>query len=331
MSIEAWDFRVGQASSAETVYFAGGVCAFQTPDGWAVGPALVDSGLRALQVGNGAALTEFVRSAGLFYVGTNIPHRSDASLARVEFWELGRRDPVNGMQAADSWSAIAYQAEKLGDQAYADSANYLAVSMQMASLRLRDVARHYREQLEWAVQDGKAQGKRFSNVAMLDLYADFHSLVSELASARDHLARIAAIEGGAPEKIDSLARLQDWAGRPIKSAAAATPMISLLLSQLLDEPSSWLVRFGKIRNEMIHRIPMAASKSSAFFRLDQLATTAGPLALLRLVPSPMEVEDLSGTEPLVELTQIANAFEQLAREAWKMAKFPADLPSIVVI
>jgi len=266
----------------------------------------------------------------LTYVGTNIQHLRDEGSARVEFWELGGRDPANGMQAADSWSAVAFQAEKAGDKVYADAASYLAVTMQMASLRLRDVARHYREQLEWAVRDRIAPGKRFSNVAMLDIYADFHSLASELASARDHLARIAAIECGAPDKIDCLAWLKTWANKPVNSAAAAAPMISLLMSQIRDEPPSWLVRLGAIRNEMIHRIPMAASKASAFFRLDQRITTVGPVALLRLVASPKDALEVPSIDPLIELTQIANDFELLARDAWKMAKYPAELPSVVL-
>jgi hypothetical protein len=330
MNIEARDLRVGQGNSTQTVYFEGGLCAFQCPNGWAVGPVPTEVGLGARLVGDGAALTEFVRDSGLIYVGTNIQHQIDGHSERVEFWEPGGRDPANRMQAADSWSAIAFRAERAGDSVYANYATYLAVSMRMASLRLRDVIRHYHEQLEWAVLDRRVAGTCFSNVAMLDIYADFHSLASELASARDYLARIAAIESGAPDKVDCLARLRAWANTPANNAAAAAPMVSLILSQIREEPPSWLVRLGAIRNEMIHRVPMAASKSSAFLRLDQVTTPVGPVEVLRLVALPKDASEAPSMDPLIELNQMAHDLELLARDAWKMARYPAELPTVVM-
>jgi hypothetical protein len=52
---------------------------------------------------------------------------------------------------------------------------------------------------------------------MLDLHLTFHSVLTEMASARDYLAQAAARRVNAPDRIDTLNRLKEWVDRPVNS------------------------------------------------------------------------------------------------------------------
>lgn len=168
-------------------------------------------------------------------------------------WEFGARDPENGLGAADSWATIGHQAALAGDTRYAETALYVSASLKAAGLRLRDVSNGYHDQLNWAFAEKRVLGNWFSNAALQDLYADFHSLVSELSSARDYLAKIAAIHINSPDKIDSVAKLEVWLEKPINQIHKTNPIVHVLLSALGSTTApGWLRRMGVLRNEMLH-------------------------------------------------------------------------------
>jgi len=249
----------------------------------------------------------------------------------MDVWEPGKRDPSNNLNAADSWSAIGYQAETAGDTEYGNGAEHLSVSLKLAGLRLRDVSRKYHDQLRWALRAQQKPGTWFSNAALLDLYADCHSLVSELSSARDYLARLAAIHAGAPDRIDSLARLEDWLAKPSNSSCIHQPLIALMLSATGTKDSpGWLRRLGVIRNEMLHTLPMGANKGVSGLTLQEVVTSMGTIKVIRLA-EPMSKTPLvnQGPDPLIELSQLSVSMEQHCRAAWKLAKFPASLPHFI--
>jgi hypothetical protein len=249
----------------------------------------------------------------------------------MDIWEPGKRDPSNSLNAVDSWSAIEHQAKTAGDSEYANCAAYLSVSLKLAGLRLRDVSRKYHDQLRWALRTRKNPGTWFSNAALLDLYADCHSLVSELSSARDYLARLASIHAGAPDRIDSFARLEDWISRANNRSHINQPMVALILSVAgTKENSGWLRRLGEIRNEMLHTLPMAANQRVSGLTLQEIPTSMGAIKVIRLA-EPLSKTQLANQDldPLVELSQIVVNMEHLCREGWKLAKYPALLPHFV--
>lgn len=329
---EVTDLEVGKSHATEEVYFSGGLRGFPTSRGWALYPVSDDPNFDALVFESPQAHLHFAtQECGMRFIGTCVRYELDADAPTMDVWESGGRDPSNNLNAADSWSAVGHQAEKAGDSKYATYAKSLSVSLKLAGLRLRDISRKYHDQLRWALRARKRSGAWFSNAALLELYADCHSLASELSSARDHLARLAAIHAGAPDNIDSLARLEGWLGREINRSRTNQPIVALMLSASgTKEEPGWLRRLGVMRNEMLHTLPMGADARVSGLTLQELATSMGAIKVIRLA-EPLSRTPLAnqGSDPLIELSQLSTEMEQLCRAGWKLAKYPASLPHFV--
>lgn len=329
MTTEVTDIEIGTSSATEEVHFSGGLRGFPTDHGWALFPISDNPDSNALVFQSPQSHHRFAtQECGLHLIGTSIRYELGNNSPPMNVWEPRRRDPSSGLNAADSWGAIAHQASSEGDNEYANFASYVSVCLKVSGLRLRDISNKYHDQLKWALGDKNKAGTWFSNHALLDLYADFHSLVSEMSSARDHLAKIAAIHVGAHDRIDSLARLEDWIARPKNSANVNQPFIRLLTSVLgAKDGHDWLRRLGEVRNEMLHRIPMGANKSVSGLTLQEINTSQGIIKSIRLA-EPLSKTPLSrqGPDPLTELSQISSNLEHLCRAACRLAKYPIVLP-----
>ncbi len=320
------------SSSTEEVYFSGGLRGAPTNLGWALYPISGDPNSDTLVFRSPQAHLYFAtQECGLRLIGTCMRYEMDPDAPTMDVWESGKRDPSNNLNAADSWSAVGHQAEVAGDREYATCAKSLSVSLKLAGLRLRDISRKYHDQLRWALRDGKKPGVWFSNAALLELYADCHSLASELSSARDQLARLAGIHAGAPDRIDSLARLEDWVRRDINRCHTNQPIVALMLTASgTNENPGWLRRLGVMRNKMLHVLPMGADARVSGLTLQQVTTSMGTITMIRLA-EPMSRTPLAsqGHDPLIELSQLCISMEQLCRRGWKYAKYPASLPHFV--
>lgn len=327
MDIEISDLKIGKSYATEEVHFSGGIKGAPTNHGWALFPVSDDKCSDAIIFKVPKDHLDFAtRQCGLRYLGTCIRYISGTYSPPMEVWEFGARDPQNGLGAADSWASIGHQAAKVGDTRYAEVASYVCANLRAAGLRLRDVSNGYHEQLKWALAQKRAPGTWFSNASLQGLYADFHSLASELSSARDHVATIAAMHIGAPDRIDSLSRLEEWIEKPVNQGHAVNPMVHALLNALgtKAEPG-WLRRMGDLRNEMLHRIPMSANKSVAGLVLEQVQTSLGIVSKIRLA-EPLRNTPLSKQpqDPLIELSLFSSSIEVLCRASWKHAKYPAE-------
>lgn len=326
------DLKIGKSYATEEVYFSGGLRGFPTNRGWALYPVSDDPNCDALVFqGPQAHLRFATQECGLRFIGTCVRYQVETDSPPMDVWEPGKRDPSNNLNAADSWSAVGHQAETAGDNEYANCAAHISVSLKLAGLRLRDVSRKYHDQLRWALRAQKKPGTWFSNAALLDLYADCHSLVSELSSARDHFARVVAIHVGAPDRVDSLARLEDWISRASNCSHLNRPLAELILSATgTKESPGWLRRLSVIRNEMLHNLPMGADERVSGLTLLEIATSMGPIKAIRLAGSPSRTPlATQGPDPLIELSQLSTSMEYLCRAGWKLAKYPASLPHCV--
>lgn len=330
--MEVTVLETGTSYFHEEVYFSGGLRGAPTNLGWALYPISSDPNSNVLEFQSPQAHLHFAtQECGLHFIGTCIRYAKNSDAPPMDVWEYGKRDSSNNLNAADSWSAVGYQAQMAGDHEYATCAKALSVSLKIAGLRLRDISRKYHDQLRWALRDGKKVGTWFSNAALLELYADCHSLASELSSARDHLARLAAIHVGTPDKIDSLARLVDWISKDINHSHANQSMVVLILSGYgTKENPGWLRRLGTIRNEMLHTLPMGANVRVSGLTLQEVITSLGVVTMIRLA-EPLNRTRLAdqGPDPLIELAQLSVNMEQLCRAGWKLAKYPASLPQFV--
>lgn len=326
MDVEISDLKVGKSYATEEVHFSGGLRGAPTNLGWALFPVSDDKESDAIDFKSPQDHLNFAtRQCGLRYLGTCIRYVSGANSPPMDVWEFCARDPQNGLGAADSWGTIGHQAAKAGDTRYAEAASYVCANLRAAGLRLRDVSDGYHKQLNWALAEKRSHGTWFSNAALQDLYADFHSLASELSSARDHVARIAAMHVGAPDRIESLSRLEEWIEKPVNQIHAANPMVHALLDALGTKTTpGWLRIMGDQRNEMLHRIPMSANKSVTGLVLEQVQTSLGMVSKIRLA-EPLNKTPLSKQpqDPLIDLSLFSSNLEVLCRAIWKHAKYPA--------
>lgn len=326
MDVEISDLKIGKSYATEEVHFSGGLKGAPTNLGWALFPVSDDRESDAIVFKTPQDHLDFAtRQCSLKYLGACIRYVSGTNSPPMDVWEFGARDPQNGLGAADSWGTIGHQAAKAGDTRYAEAASYVCANLKAAGLRLRDVSNGYHQQLKWALADKRAPGIWSSNAALQDLYADFHSLASELSSARDHVAMIAAMHVGAPDRIDSLSRLEEWIEKPVNRTHAASPMVHTLLDALGTKAApGWLRRMGDQRNEMLHRIPMSANKSVAGLVLEQVQTSLGMVSKIRLA-EPLSKTPLSKQppDPLMDLSLFSSNLEVLCRSIWKHAKYPA--------
>lgn len=327
MIIEATDIKMGKASQSEVYHFTGGLCAHpQTGGTFLLGPVgRNDQGLTGYLMGWFDVLAT-MKLCGCLYVGSNQTIETGKA-ALTEVWRPGVPLSPGKLHAADSWGAIAHQAQSANDGRFANIARYLSVSLQAAGVRLRDVARAHHNQLSWALWDKCKADHHFANMAMTDLYLAFQSLASELCSARDYLARIAAMGCGADKGVDSMAKLAGWLEANAGSPAASAELPSALLAALgpQDRPG-WLRQLAKARNEMVHRQPMAANPGAAALRMSETITPSGPLQTIRLVP--MDNSEI-GPDPFEQLVGLYNGLESLAIAATAMVPHKPELPLVI--
>lgn len=303
-------------------YYTGGLVSTPVADGeFGLGPFQGAEDLQFALFPSEGALTDVIGSLGLRAVGTN---RSihDGAGPSMEIWIP--RTSIHEENGADTWAAISNQAQLSKNGEYAALARYVAVSMLAAGIRLRDVAKCHHEQLKWALMANHSAAAGFTNVQLLDLYVAFHSLVSELCTARDHLARIAALHIGAKESVDNMARLEEWLKKGANSHHMAEPMTKLLIATWgAKETPGWLRKLGDIRNQMVHRQPLAANPDAAMLRLRETITpTLGIVKTIRLAPSPSNDKDLSSIpDPFETLLELSDQMQQLATDAGKLARY----------
>ncbi|TVV74693.1 hypothetical protein [Sphingomonas solaris] len=165
------------------------------------------------------------------------------------------------------WGSIATAAGKAGDNGFARLARHIGFSAQAAGIRLRDASDQYHGQLHQAIQEGTKVGHRYSNLQAFDLHLAFHSLASEMSSARDYLATAFSERLGLA-KIDSLAKLVHMKGLQARSDVIGHPVLGEMLRAADPaQPDAWLVSLGEYRNKFLHREPLIGSAEGARLEL----------------------------------------------------------------
>lgn len=324
--IEVTNVKHGTTFYSEISYFTGGLIGMALQGGsYGLMPIARGVELIAILDLSWQRLNEITDQCGSRFVGSNQVLETNVG-PRNEIWKPSSALPADRLHGAESWSAISLQARIKGDREYEDAARYVSVSIQAAGIRLRDVAKGHHDQLRWALEEGMRPGSGFTNIALFDLYLDFHSLATELCAARDHLARVAAITVGAKDSIDSMARLEDWLRKPVNADLAKDPLTALLLIAWGSKESpSWLQTLGDIRNQMVHKQPMAANPEAAVLRLVEVNTTVGPISTIRLAPLGTTDLNLVGApDPFVTLLNLYNHMEQLVKSASGLARYPPE-------
>ncbi|SEE72965.1 hypothetical protein [Pseudomonas migulae] len=329
--IEVKNVSYGNASSSQILYFTGGLAVFQLPDGeYALGPVPTANALPFYKFKTLEELTNVAKLAGALRVGTNETIQMQST--EIAFWRPDNTSPKNGLNsAADRWSGISYSAHLKNDESYQIIGRYISVSMQAAGIRLRDIALLHHDQLIMALEQPSRVGMGFSNIQMLDLYLAFHSLATELCSARDYLARLAAMHIRAKDSVDNMPRLEDWLKKAAHKDQIKEPLAQLMMNAWgSNESPGFLRTLGDLRNKMVHRQPMSANPESAMLKTKETATDFGPILTIRLAPKQSEESGINATpDPFEAILQLSQQMEKLSTQAADLAKYEPEIISFL--
>lgn len=260
-------FSVGAVHVRNELHISGGLRAtMPEPRQWSLGPLLSKGKLVSLkpmpiQRIDGAA-TEL---GELLFGGDEIAVIDAPLVSRV--WTPLNGPHQGGLQAADVWGCIASNAADAGDEAYASVSSNIAHSLRAAGIRLRDASDGLHKQLIAAHARGVEDGGRFTNLAATDVHLAFHSVLTELASARDYLAAALGSRIGAPSNIDAMSKLARWLSKSANAAHASAPVIvEALAAYDRSAADPWLFELTEYRNQFVHRSPFGAGEDGHLFQ-----------------------------------------------------------------
>src|SRR5665213_408043 len=321
--------RTGTTLAAHELHVTGGRRAVLARDRvWAWFPVINAGVLCSLAPKPIDAIANLAKELGAeLFGGDQISGLETALLSRV--WT-----PLDGphdgrLQPADQWSAISGNADKAGDKRYAAFAAHIAFSLRAAGIRLRDASDHYHHQLRAAIADKRKPGGRFSNIPMRDLQLAFHSVLSELASARDYLAAALANRIGAPEKIDAMNRFADWLSAPSRAHLRSEPVVATML-QAYDSGTKdpWLHELTQYRNLFLHQQPLGSSGAAPWLRYDEREHSG---VIFPFIEMPLGTDDPSapGRDALLRFVDLHRRMTALLDAAVPHAPYPATLPQIL--
>ena len=227
--IPAGTFQRGTTRCITELHITGGARAVERgPRLWMWHPVLVAGATRALAPMPIDRIDRLADNIGLQLFGGD--EQSDLEGPLISRVWTPLEGPGNGsMQPADAWRSTARNADQAGDAEYAILARHIAFSLSAAGIRLRDASDAYRAQLMAAIQSRRAVGTRFSNIPIRDLQLAFHSILSELASARDYLAAALASKLAAPPKVDAMNRFAEWLDASSKAELRERPVVREML------------------------------------------------------------------------------------------------------
>lgn len=312
-------FARSQAPVTDILHFTGGLRAVKGRGGWQFGPAGPD-GTGAIRGVPDEHIRSLGTALGVVLFGADEIASIDPHLpARIWTPLLGQ--PRLAYAANDSWAMISTSAQAAGEPGYARLARSLSVSLRAAGLQLRNASDEYNKQLEAALAGGRQVGTRFSNLAMDDVHLAFHALLSEMASARDYLARVAGLRAGAPDNVDALARLRQWASRPVNAAGLSDALVQRLL-EASDVASSdpWLHDVGEYRNLFLHREHIGAI--APWLVLEQRDCPAGQIRTIAMAISERPGAQIT-CDALTRFVELHARLCRLADFAAQLAPFDA--------
>lgn len=328
--IDRSTFKQGVTQGISELHVTGGIRAVERPGRvWSWHPVIGDGRPRQLDPLPIAGINNLAAKIALEVFGGDQMSGLETPLVS-RFWTPLDGPHKGGLQPADLWRGIARSAEKAGDEAYALLARHMAFSLSAAGIRLRDASDGYHAQLLDALHEGKKSGNRFSNIPMYDLQLAFHSVLSELASARDYLAAALASKLGAPSKVDAMNRFADWLGAASRTVHRNAPVVREMLEAYnAGSVDPWLHQLTEYRNLFLHRRPMASSESPQFLVFEVLEHEKILFPRIRM---PLDSADPSapGEDALTRFIKLYRAMTRLMKLAADHAPYPPTIDSFVV-
>lgn len=326
--IEAINLEYGFVQTTDAIHFTGGIRGHRTGGGWNIGPILNEGKLKYFGPVPDAQIRQVANDLDVTLLGINEIVLDDPNLPS-HIWHPMLSQRSNGPSAADAWGAISSQARIAKDHDYADLARNISVSLRAADIRLRDASDEYHRQLVAGLVRGAVAERRFTNIALSNLHLAFHSLLAEMGAARDYLSAIVGRHVNAPNKIDSLARLIDWAKKGANFHLSNHPLLSPLFSGWSEsEPNRWLFDLGEYRNTFLHREPFGVNGIARGVAIFGAETRFGFVHKLKL-DIPIRPDANEEVEALNRFVQLYGYLLMLAKQIGGNAKYPSTPLSFV--
>ena len=319
-------FTRGTIAVREELHFTGGVRASKVGERWALVPLLREGGIRAIEGIPDERVSDLGRAMGLTLLGVDRISGFDTPLpARIRTPLLGPPRLIHA--ASDTWGMIASQARIAGDGVFGRLASNVAVSLRAAALQLRNASDEYHKQLLAALTSDKNINKRFQNVPMDDLHLALHSVLTEMASARDYLAQVAARRVGAPDSKNSLGRLKDWVEKPINVTARSDALVAYLLQVSdINAPDPWLADITEYRNLFLHREHIGAV--AKWLVMEERQSPIGPVRTVTMAINTRPGAEAT-CDALVRFADLYSRLCHLADFAATLAPYPAIAPAFI--
>lgn len=261
-------FKISSTRSTSELHISGGLRALeQAPRLWSLGPLLSKGKQVALKPMAIQQIDQAAKDAGQYlFGGDQVSGLGTPLVSRM--WTPLNGPTTEGLQTSDLWAGIAGNASDAGNETYAMLARNIAYSLRAAGIRLRDASDGFHNQLIAALQERAVDGRRFTNVAATDIHLAFHSVLSELASARDYLAATLANRFGAPLKVDAMNRLAEWLGKSANTDLRSCKVVAAALAAYDSSAADpWLYELTEYRNQFLHRSPFGTARNSHLLQL----------------------------------------------------------------
>jgi hypothetical protein len=187
---------------------------------------------------------------GLDFLGYEIISEQDG--LRHCFWELFDPNQPYGFHIIDVWKQIAFSARQDGSADAEMVARSINFALRASGLRLRDVSNQYHFQNVYAAVNGIKPGIRFMNVETFETHLNLHSMLVEMCSARDYLARFIS-RFLISESIPTMSSLY----KRLKKVNPGGQLANTILA-VCDKksPDGWMARLGYFRDLVVHQSPI---------------------------------------------------------------------------
>jgi hypothetical protein len=249
----------GQPRS-DLLYLSGGIRAATHKDGYLfLFPTTDGQSLAYPTITIANQYYKAIRSFGLDMIGhEEIPHGDGETEYSIWHTFQPHRTFLGG--ADDLWTAIANTLHADGNKDETELAKRIAFTLRIATLRLRDCAREYAWQNDYAVHQHAVANRGFGNLKTFDVGMALHSLLADMGTARDYLATFISefiLRDAKP--VDSMPSLY---GRvkvgSLKSSNASVQKLIDTVRTVCDRgrAEAWMARLGEFRNIVIHRSPL---------------------------------------------------------------------------
>jgi hypothetical protein len=323
-------FKVSTTRVVHELHITGGLRGiYHEPQRWSLGPLLSSqdepSWLKPLPLQELARLT---CSIGEWVFGGDDISGIGTPLISRSWTPIG--GPSSSPQTADLWDGISFNAAEQGDEVYSRLARNISHSLRATGIRLRDASDGVNKQLVAALASGRKVGNRFTNIAATDIHLAFHSVLSELASARDYLAAALAYRLGAPRKIDAMNRFADWLAKPANANHKSDNVVARMLTAYdgaAQDP--WLYELTEYRNEFLHRSPFGTARNQHLMKL--LMKDIGEVRC-PVLHMPLSADDrwAPGEDALRRFVTLSRRMDDLCAMAAKAAPYESTPPHFVV-